>query len=61
MSNRNNDDLILTIGEIKEFLEGHKYLTIAGEREVMEELETEAQKKINDKDRLSKIIVGLIK
>ena len=61
MSNSNNDNLILTIGEIKEIFEGHEDLSYNAEERMTDELEAEAQKLSCDKERIAEVIAGLSK
>ena len=61
MANLANDALILSIGEIRELLEGHNDLSPNGYDSIMEDLETEAQQQSCDKTRTVKLITDLLK
>lgn len=60
MSNSGNNNLILTIGAIKEIFEDSDELSVNALERVTEELEAEALKKSCDKNRLGGVIAGLL-
>ena len=61
MANLANDNLILSVGEIRDILEDNDDLSANGYDSVMETLETEAQKRSCDRPRVVKLLADLIK